>query len=109
MAGLVRLKLNEKYKRERDEALSTANNRLVEIQIIQQAQAQGAVDTEAVLKLIDKSNLTPDETGKVEGVDKAVEALLTNKPYLKSGSAPKSIGSATNPGQGSDQPKHNLV
>lgn len=90
--------LNEKLTKERDDALAKANRQVVNLAITQEAVKQGSVDTEAVLKLINRENLTPDDDGNVEGVDKAVEALLTEKPYLKGEAGTRNIGSPTMPG-----------
>lgn len=58
----------------------------------------GAVDAEAILKLVDRSKLKIDESGQVVGVEEAVKALLESKPYLagKGGS----LGNGTSPGDG---------
>lgn len=48
-----------------------------------EASKQGAVDPDAVYRLIDLSMIEFDDRG-VKGVDKAVKALLKDKPYLVS-------------------------
>lgn len=68
-----------------------------------EASKAGAVDVEAVLKLIDRSKLVVADDGTVNGVADAVSALISAKPYLKNGTAPTKIGDATNPGGVSSQ------
>ena len=68
-----------------------------------EASKAGAVDVEAVLKLIDRSKLVVADDGTVNGVADAVSALISAKPYLKNGTAPTKIGDATNPGGASSQ------
>ena len=66
----------------------------------------GATDTEAVLKLIDRYKIKTGENDQVTGVDEAVNALLTAKPYLKGKTGNVTIGAGTAPGQGGqDAPK----
>lgn len=55
--------------------------------VIAAAAKAGAVDTEAVLALADLNAVTVDNAGKVTGADKAVEALLAEKAYLRGGSS----------------------
>lgn len=76
----------------------------------------GAVDIEAVTKLIDHGSIKVNEDGTVEGVDEAVNALLESKTYLKgdgSNSTP-SVGSGGNPptdanNQGKYKFKHSQI
>lgn len=51
---------------------------------------------EAAYMLLDKSDLTLGDTGTIEGVDEALEALLETYPFLKKGGH-TSIVSSTNP------------
>lgn len=61
------------------------------------AQKAGAVDANAVLKLIDRTGITIGDNG-VAGADEAVKALLEASPYLKGNGQTKTVGSASNPG-----------
>jgi hypothetical protein len=68
----------------------------------------GVVDLDAALKLVDRSNVSVDDSGNVTGVDQALEALKTGKAYLFTGQPgqpqqPK-IGGPTNPNNGGNQP-----
>lgn len=73
---------------------SIADNR-----ILAAASKAGVVDTDAVLKLIDRSGVVISEDGSISGVDEAVKALLESKPYLKGASGSVTVGSPTNPGE----------
>jgi hypothetical protein len=51
--------------------------------VISEATKQGAVDPDAVLKLIDTGELEMDDNGNISGLSGAVTALLEAKKYLK--------------------------
>jgi len=75
-----------------------------ELLLSQQIQAAaikaGAVDVEAVTKLIDRNAITVNDDGTITGVDEAVSSLLESKAYLKgdgSNTPPPSVGSGANP------------
>lgn len=65
-----------------------------------EATKQGAVDTDAVLKLIDQSNIKITDDG-IEGVAEAVKELLESKPFLV-GSSDTTLGKGTNPPKDGD-------
>lgn len=79
--------LNEKMK------ISSLNSL-----IIAEASKAGAVDTEAVLKLVDRTNIKVGEDGTAQGVAEAVKGLLESKSYLKGSGSSSSVGGDTNPG-----------
>lgn len=90
---------------ERDEAVSKYKSSLQDNKIITEASKIGVVDIEAVLRLVDRSSITIDDNGNVNGAAEAVQALLSTKAYLK-GKSNVTIGSPTNPGSdGANQPK----
>lgn len=91
--------LTERLQKERDEAINKFNSTLVDMKIQSEATKLGAIDTEAVLKLIDRSTLKPDENGNITGLEDAVKALQTSKPYLFGKPGTVSLGNPTNPGQ----------
>lgn len=69
-----------------------------------EAAKLGAVDLEAVSKLIDRSKITVNDDGSLIGVEDAVKGLLEAKPYLKgSGSSNTTVGGATSPGSDNSQ------
>lgn len=91
---------------ERDTWKTKYTQSLQDNRIIAQAMKAGASDTEAVLKLIDRAKIKTDDNGEVSGVEEAVNALLTAKPYLKGKPGNVTIGAGTAPGQGGqDAPK----
>lgn len=62
-----------------------------------EAQKAGAVDIDAVLKLVDRSAIKIDDAGNITGAKEALEALLKDKPYLgKPGT--QRLGDNSNPG-----------
>jgi len=90
--------LYEKEKdRNKDLAISAA---------IQAAASQaGAVDLEAVTKLVDRGSIEVDDEGNVKGADEAVKTLIEAKPFLKGdGSTTPSVGSGTNPSSDGSTP-----
>lgn len=99
-----RLEENKKFEelatkraQERDELKSKYTQSLQDNRIITEATKIGVVDIEAVLKLVDRSNIRIDEQGNITGAIEAVQALVGSKPYLK-GKTNVTIGSPTNPG-----------
>jgi hypothetical protein len=65
--------------------------------IVAAATKAGAIDPQAVLKLIDRSKIAEGENG-ITGVDEAVKALLDTSTYLKGDGKQVKLGSATTPG-----------
>lgn len=67
----------------------TAHQKLaIETEVKLAAQKDNLVDPDAAYRLIDL-NLIEYEDGKVSGVDKALKALLKDKPYLSGGEKPE--------------------
>ena len=104
----------ERLKVEADEAkasVAAANKRIVDSEIKVAAASAGVVDPDAVVALITREGIELDDSGRVTGVKKALDALLKEKPYLKSegnGSAGRSgsdgggSGERQSPGSGMD-------
>jgi hypothetical protein len=64
-------------------AVQTAQQeQIVRYEVMLRAAALNVVDPEAAVKLIDLSSLEFDESGKPINIDKALSALLKQKPYL---------------------------
>lgn len=89
--------LSDKYKSERDDAITKLQQSAIDNKIISLASKSGVVDLEAVLKLIGRDKITVDEHGVITGAETAIEELLKEKAYLKSGTTAPTIGSGTNP------------
>lgn len=69
------------------------------------AAKNGSVDPEAVAALLDKSNISIDDSLTVTGVEDAINTLKESKPYLfnnQSSNTPR-VGSGTNPGNSNNQ------
>lgn len=90
--------LAERLEKERDEALAKANNTLIDMRIAQEATKLGAVDTEAVLALIDRGQISVSDEGEITGIEESVKSLQTNKGYLFGEAGTTSVGSGSNPG-----------
>lgn len=98
--------LATKRATERDTWKAKYTQSLQDNRIIASAIKAGATDTEAVLKLIDRTKIKIGDNDEITGVDEAVNALLTAKPYLKGKAGQTVIGAGTAPGQGGqDAPK----
>ena len=88
-------------EQERDEAISKVSSLQINTKLLSEAVKQGAIDTEAVLALIDRAKVTIDKDGNVQGAEEAVKAILEAKPFLKGkGGQANPIGSGSNPGDG---------
>jgi hypothetical protein len=55
---------------------------IVRYEVMLRAASKNVVDPEAAVKLMDLSSLEFDEAGKPINIDKALDALLKQKPYL---------------------------
>lgn len=66
--------------------------------ILMEANKQGIVDPDAVIKLIDRGQIKLNEDGTVSGVQEAVKALTQSKPYLVGkGNNNTRVGGGTGP------------
>ncbi len=74
--------------------------------IITEATKKGVVDVDAALKLLDRSKIKVGEDGKIEGIVEALDALLTDKPYL--GGKKGGVGHGTQPAATGDGEKIKL-
>ena len=93
--------LAEQREKEAGEAKTQLQTQKTDNKILAEAAKLGVVDAEAVLKLIDRSNITVDDNG-VSGVSEAIKTLLETKPYLKGKAPDIKIGDGTNPGDGNN-------
>jgi len=106
---LVEEKKWEELSTKREQELTSERTKLSEVKtqmaVERSAGKAGIVDTEAAFKLIDRSKITVDSEGNVQGVDEAIKQLLTDKPYLKGSGTVSTIGSGTNPDNGQSDKK----
>lgn len=92
--------LSTKRQSELESANTTIRELKIERAVERVAGKLGAIDTEAVIKLIDKGALKIDKDGNVENAEEVVKALLEAKPFLKgSNGSPANIGGGANPDQ----------
>lgn len=93
----------DRLKAEAEEAkakASAADTRVINAEIKVAAAQAGVVDPDAVAALINREGITLDDSGNVKGVKKALDALLKDKPYLKSqGGAGRSGGEGGGSGE----------
>lgn len=103
MSEADRLKVEHaEYKAKAEAAEKRVADTLIQTRFETVATKAGCHDPEAAFALADRSLLAVDEGGKVQGVDKAVEALKKAKPYLFGEAAPtrKTVGGGGgNPGE----------
>jgi len=64
------------------------------------ASKLGIVDPDAAFRLLDTASLEFDDNGQPKDVERALKALLSNKPYLAAGAG---HASATNPAGGTSK------
>lgn len=87
---------------EKDKTIAALNEKLksssLNSVIVAEASKAGAVDTEAVLKLVDRANVKINDDGTVTGVAEAVKSLLDSKSYLKGTGGSVKVGDDGNPG-----------
>lgn len=98
--------LSTKRQQDLDQANITIRTLKVQAAVERIAAKSGAVDTEAVYKLLDQTSIKVDDQGNVTGVEEAVKALLEAKPFLiGSGGSPANIGGGSNPDQANSAKK----
>jgi hypothetical protein len=98
MTELDRIKADLEAERQaRAQAEQRQRDQLIRTQVIAAAAKAGFNDPEDAFRMLDVSALEADESGKVDGLDSALQALAKSKPYLV-----KSSGtiSPTNPSGG---------
>jgi membrane protein involved in colicin uptake len=90
--------LAEKTEAEKAAIEAKYTEALITSKIQVEATKAGAVDTEAVAKLIDRGAISIDQNGNVVGVEEAIKAMQEGKKYLFGESQQQTLGNATNPG-----------
>lgn len=100
-------KLKEEKKFE--ELVGQKDNKIGELQTqmdtLKQDQAltnllvkEKVVDLDGALKLVNRSDITIKDDGSVEGADKAIESLKTDKAYLFNSNSQGGVGTPSNAG-----------
>lgn len=96
-------------EQEKTDAITKYETSKIETSIERAALKAGAHDAEAVLKLIDRTNVKVDPTtGQITGVEEAVKALIDSKPYLANKGGNAELGLPTNPGNANTIKKFKL-
>lgn len=72
----------DQYKTAAEQAEQRATQTAIAAEIRVRAAAKGIIDPDAALALVDRAGIVLKD-GKVDGVDTALDALVTAKPYLK--------------------------
>lgn len=91
--------LAESRAKENETLKSQLETQRIDGAIERAALRTGAQDSEAVLKLIDRTNIKLDSTGTISGVDEAIKSLSEGKAYLFGKGTDLNIGSGANPGE----------
>lgn len=83
-------------EKEKNDALTTANTRLLNAEIKVFAVQAGFVDPADAVALVDRASIQVDDNGNVTGAKEAIDALAKAKPHLvgtgKPGGSPGSTG-----------------
>ena len=83
MSELDRLKADLAEAQEAQaQAVALANERLIRSAVVAEASQAGFADPGDAWRMLDHDGFTVNEHGEVEGVDKAIKALVKTKPYL---------------------------
>lgn len=82
--------------KELEDFKSRLQNETIKNRIILESTKIGVVDPDAVIALIDRSNIKVEDDGTVRGIDEALTSLKSAKSYLFNGTN-ASLGSGTNP------------
>lgn len=97
--------LAELREKELNETREQVKQTKLENAIERAAARAGAVDSEAVLALIDKSKIQVNGDGTIAGVEEAINALQSNKAYLFGKGNTVTLGEGTNPSDSNTQVK----
>ena len=100
MTETERLKAEkEAAEKKAQDAMRTANERLLRAEVKATAVALDIVDPDAAYALMDRDAVSVAEDGTTQGVEDALKALIKEKPWLKKTDAKGgSVGAGTNPG-----------
>ena len=102
----------DEYRQKFEAAEKARVDTLLQARFEAAAAKAGCVDVDAAFALADRSGLTVDESGRVPGVEKAVDALKKARPYLFAPTPAQrtSVGSGGgNPGSGAGRTEAQLM
>ena len=89
---------NSLLEQEKLDTVEKTNSRLINSDLKVFAVQAGIIDPEAAALLADRSEITVDDSGAVQGAKEAIDGLVKNKPYLVGKGTKTEVGSASNPG-----------
>ena len=105
MTETERLKAEkEAAEKKAQDAMRTANERLLRAEVKATAVALDIVDPDAAYALMDRDAVSVAEDGTTQGVEDALKALIKDKPYLLRQKGAQSVGGATNPAASGNMP-----
>jgi len=105
MTETERLKAEkEAAEKKAQDAMRTANERLLRAEVKATAVALDIVDPDAAYALMDRDAVSVAEDGTTQGVEDALKALIKDKPYLLRQKGAQSVGGATNPAASGNTP-----
>lgn len=96
--------LANKKAKENDDLRKELEQSKVDRALTTKLVGEKVVDLDAALKLVDRSKITIDDNGDIQGVDTALETFKTDKAYLFGTADPQNpVGGPTNPGNGNGE------
>lgn len=99
MTEAERLKAEkEEAEKKAQDAMRTANERLVRAEVKQLCVDLNIVDSDAAYALMDRENVEVKEDGSIAGVKEALEKLVDAKPWMKGTQKKPGVGGDSNPG-----------
>ena len=105
MTETERLKAEkEAAEKKAQDAMRTANERLLRAEVKATAVALDIVDPDAAYALMDRDAVSVGDDGTIKGVEDALKALIKDKPYLLRQKGAQSVGGATNPAASGNMP-----
>ena len=105
MTETERLKAEkEAAEKKAQDAMRTANERLLRAEVKATAVALDIVDPDAAYVLMDRDAVSVAEDGTTQGVEDALKALIKDRPYLLRQKGNQSVGGATNPAASGNTP-----
>ena len=105
MTETERLKAEkEAAEKKAQDAMRTANERLLRAEVKATAVALDIVDPDAAYALMDRDAVSVADDGTIKGVEDALKALIKDKPYLLRQKGAQSVGGATNPAASGNMP-----
>lgn len=84
------------------QAQTQANERLIRAEIVAKAAVMKFADPADAYALIDRSKITVNDAGEIEGADELLKDLAKAKPYMLAKAAPGALNTGNPPGGGGE-------